>query len=225
MLFRSTVPIARASTATDPKTAAAINAVLALYPTPTFNINTTAGTGQATVVKNNTAHENYYLGRTDYNFSEKDSVFGRYFIDLQDAVYPFTGGNVGLWPEIDKGTNQFFNIEERHIFSPTVINIARGSFSRTNVGAIAGATHDALQLFPGAGRGDATITVAGLTTIGTTGASPSPAGQVQNRFSEGDDVSWTHGAHSFRFGASIDRIQSATLWTFQGQTSDRKAHV
>jgi hypothetical protein len=222
----ATVPLARTSTASNPATAAAINAVLALYPSPTFNINTAAGTGQTTVVRNQTAHENYYLGRFDYNFSEKDAVFGRYFMDLQDAVYPFTGGNVGLWPEIDKGANQFFNTEERHIFSPNVINVVRGSFSRTNVSALAGATHTALQLFPGAGRGDASINVSNaITTIGTGGASPSPAGQVQNRFSEGDDLSWTRGAHSLRFGASVDRVQSATLWTFQGQTSWTFANI
>jgi len=214
-----TVPIVRTSTSTNPATAAAINAVLALYPQPAFNVNTAAGTGQATVVKNQTAHENYLLGRVDYNLSAKDSIFGRYFIDLQNAVYPFTGGNVGLWPELDVGSNQFFNWEERHIFSPAVVNVARASFSRTNVSATAGATHPALQLFPGAGRPDATITVTGLTTIGTGAASPQPAGQVQNRYSVGDDVAWTRGPHNLRFGASMERIQSATLWPFQGQSS------
>ena len=132
------------SVATDPKTAAAVNAVLNLLPFPQFGFtaplaNSTStqnpagvATGQSTVVANQTAHENYLLGRIDYNISEKDAVFGRYFIDLQDAVYPFSGGNVGLWPEQDNGANQFFNLEERHIFSPTVVNVARGSFSRTH---------------------------------------------------------------------------------------------
>src|SRR3984893_3670195 len=96
----ATVPLARTSTSTNPATAGAINAVLALFPQPTFNINTAAGTGQATVVKNQPAHENYYLGRVDYNLSEKDSFFGRYFMDLQDTMYPYIGGNVGLWPEV-----------------------------------------------------------------------------------------------------------------------------
>jgi hypothetical protein len=215
----ATVPLARASTSTNPATAAAINAVLALFPQPTFNFNTAAGTGQATVVKNQTAHENYYLGRVDYTLSEKDSVFGRYFIDAQDAVYPFIGGNVGLWPEVDKGANQFFSMEERHIFSPRVINLARASFSRTNVAGQAGATHPALQLFPGAGRPDATIAVAGLTSIGTGGAAPAPVGQVQNRYIEADDLAWTRGAHSLRFGGSIARVQSSTLWPYQSQSS------
>jgi hypothetical protein len=215
----ATVPLVRTSTAANPATAGAINAVLALYPQPAFNINPAGGTGQATVVENQTANESYFLGRFDYNLSAKDSFFSRYFFDLQNAVYPFAGGNVGLWPELDRGTNQFFNMEERHIFSPSVINIARGSFSRTNVAATAGATHPALQLFPGAGRPDATIAVGGLTTIGTGAASPQPAGQVQNRFSGGDDLSWIRGAHTFRFGGSIDRVQSSTLWPFQGQSS------
>jgi len=215
----ATVPLARNSTSTNPATAGAINAVLALFPQPTFNFNNAAGTGQATVVKNQTAHENYYLGRFDYSLSDKDSVFGRYFIDMQDAVYPFNGGNVGLWPEVDAGTNQFFNMEERHIFSPTVINLVRASFGRTNVAGTAGATHPALQLFPGTDRPDATIAVPGLTTIGTGGAAPTPSGQVQNRYSEGDDVAWTRGAHSLRFGASVDRVQSSTLWPYQSQSS------
>jgi carboxypeptidase family protein len=214
----ATVPLARTSTSTNAATAAAINGVLALLPQPAFNINPAAGTGQATVVKNQTAQENYYLGRFDYNFSEKDSLFGRYFIDFQDAVYPFQGGNVGLWPENDTGTNQFFNLEERHIFSPTVINTVRASFSRTNVSATAGAIHAAMQMFPAAGRSDAQIIVPGLTTIGTAPGSPQPAGQVQNHYTEADDVVWTRGAHNLRFGASIDRVQSGTLWTFQGPT-------
>ena len=32
-------------------------------------------------------------------------------------------------------------------------------------------------------------------------------------------MAWTRGSHSLRFGASIDRVQSATLWPFQGESS------
>jgi len=210
----------RVSTATNPATAAAINAVLALYPLPTFGFNPAAGIGQTTVVATQPAHENYVLGRVDYNFSDKDSFFGRYFIDLQDSIYPFSGSNLALQPENENGANQFFNMEERHIFSPTVINTIRGSFSRTNVDSSAGLTHTALQMYPGAGRPDATINVpaAGITALGTGAASPEPEGQIQNRFSEGDDLAWTKGAHSLRFGASVDRLQTHVLWPFQGQS-------
>ncbi len=213
------------STATDPKTAAAINAVIGIFPLPQFAIapiagSTTIGTGKVLVVQNNTAHENYFLGRGDYNISEKDSFMSRYFIDLQVALYPYSGGNVGLWPENENGANQFFNMEERHIFSPTVVNIVRGSFSRTNANSSAGATHDALQMYPSSNRPDATIAIGGgVTTIGTGGASPEPENQIQNRFTEADDIALTRGAHSIRLGGAIERIQSFVYWPFQGQSS------
>ena len=212
----ATVPLARASTATNPQTAAEVNAVLALYPAPQFNINTAAGTGQATVVERQPIHENYYLGRFDYNLSGKDSFLGRYFMDRQSAFYPFIGGAVGQWGEPDIGANQFINLEERHIFSPTVVNIARVSFSRTNVHSPLGDTHQALQFIPNAGRQDGSISASPLTTIGPAASAAQPQGQLQNRFSEGDDVAWTHGAHNFRFGASVDRVQSGVLWPWMG---------
>ncbi len=213
-----TVPVSRASTSTNPATAAAVNAVLALFPAPQFNINSL--TGQALVVKVQPIHENYYLGRFDYTFSEKDSIFARYFIDLQNATYPFSGGGVGLWPEQDIGANQFFNLEERHIFSPNVVNLARASFSRTHVTGAALATHPALQMYPGTGRPDATINLgSGVTTIGTGTAAPLPSNQVQNRFTEADDVVWTKGAHSIRVGASVERVQSDVVFPMTSQSS------
>jgi Carboxypeptidase regulatory-like domain len=214
-----TVPLARSSTSNNPATAAAVDAVLALYPLPTFNLNPAAGTGETTVVKNQTAHENYYLGRVDYNISAKDSLFGRYFIDEQNALYPFSGSALGLEPELDIGTNQFATIEERHIFSPAVLNTTRVSFSRTNVSGQSTVFNPALDLFPGSGRPDASLTIPGITGIGTSLANALPDGQLQNRFSEGDDLAWTKGAHNLRFGASVDRVQSDVLWPFESQST------
>ena len=110
-------------------------------------------------------------------------------------------------------------MEERHIFSPTIINTLHASFSRTNANSSAALTHTALQMYPGAGRPDATVNVgSGVTAIGTGGASAEPESQIQNRFAEGDDIAWTKGAHNFRFGGSIDRVQSHVYWPFQGQS-------
>ena len=217
-----TVPLTRTSTSTNPTVASAVDAALALYPQPTFNINTAAGTGQTTVVENNTAKENYVLGRMDYTISEKDAFLARYFIDLQNALYPYSGSPLGLWPELDHGANQFFTMEERHIFSPNMVNTLRASFSRTDFRAVATSSHVALQFFPGQGRADGSITIGGgltgLNNLGTS-ASPMPENQIENRFSEGDDLAWTIGPHSFRFGGSIDRIQPSNLWPFEAGSS------
>ena len=215
-----TVPLPqnRTSTASNAQTAAAVNAVMALYPQPTFNFNTGAGTGQTTVVANQPAHENYILGRVDYNISDKDSFFVRYFDDLQYEVYPFSGSNLALNPEEEHGANQFFTMEERHIFSPTVVNTLRGSFSRTNSASAAGEYHPALDMY-GKDRPDASISIGGgITGIGTGGASPEPEYQIQNRFSEGDDVVWTGAPTHLRFGGAVDRVQSGVYWPFQGNS-------
>ena len=49
---------------------------------------------------------------------------------------------------------------------------------------------------------------------------------MQNRFTEGDDITWTHGAQTLKFGASVSRLQTNTYmpfrigstWAFAGLT-------
>ncbi len=107
---------------------------------------------------------------------------------------------------------QFATIEERHIFSPTLINVAHMSYSRPGTNEFTGPTApgglvngvDPLQFFPAsAGRQDGivNITSAGLSGIG--GALQLPFNTTQNRFTEGDDIAWTHGAHTVRIGAIL----------------------
>ena len=209
-----------------PATYDAIVNTLAVYPMPAFNLNSAAGTGQVAQVANQTVHENYVLGRFDYTLSAKDSFFLRYFYDKQHVIDPFTGGNgaaaLPLWPERDEGMNHFATIEWRRVISPTVLNTARISFSRPNTGDYAANTNPALQFFPGTGRPDAAITIAGVSPLGQSFFVP--AVDIQNRFTEADDLVWSHGAHTTRFGVSLVRQQSnvfypfrsGSVWTFGG---------
>ncbi len=218
----ATEPCNASSTSTNPVVAAKVNALLALYTlNPVASCSAPVnGTGKATVVKNNTAKENYVLGRADWAISDKDSFFARYFTDLQNALYPYSGGNTGLEPERDLGDNQFATAEEKHIFSPTMVNTARVSFSRTKVTASEVYSYPALQFFPGGPPvADGTVNISGLTGLGLGGASPMPELQLQNRYSEGDDIAWTKGSHSMRFGASVDRVQSSVYWPFTSGSS------
>jgi hypothetical protein len=216
----ATVPYGVSSTSTNPVTAAAVNAVLALFPAPVYSLNSAAHTGKITVVRDNIAKENYVLGRTDWAISDKDSFFARYFTDMQNATYPFSGGATGTEPEKDIGDNQFATTEEKHIFSPTTVNTARVSFSRAKVVASEVQKSAALDFFPGLPPvADGSITITGLTGLGPNGASPFPQLQLQNRYSEGDDLAWTKGSHSMRFGASVERVQSSTYWPANSGTT------
>src|SRR5207244_11402273 len=70
--------------------------------------------------------------------------------------------------------------------------------------------HDALpisplqQAFPG--RQDVTISVNGLSPLGANFVNPFRF--LQNKFTVTDDVLWTRGSHSLRFGFRVRRQRS-----------------
>ena len=98
--------------------------------------------------------------------------------------------------------------------------MARASFSRPSENEFTGKTAaggvingtDPLQFFPGTGRQDASLSISGLTTLG--GAFQLPFNTTPNRFTEGDDIIWTHGSHNIRIGADVARIDTNTFMPF-----------
>src|SRR5579875_99452 len=233
--------------ATNPAVQSAIRNTMALWPMPNYNpeLITAAGapsqTGQAVVLDPLFGHENYILGRIDYNISPKDSLFIRYVLDY--AQRNFTTG-IPYWPELDTTRDHFVNIEERRILSPSMANALRIGFSRTweaaavtgsptvangvvTPGTIASPGNHPLQFFgTQAGREDGTIaTFSGVTAIGAS--TTLPFYLVPNKFAYGDDVIWTSGAHSVKFGGLATRYRENTWapfvvggnWTFPNITA------
>ncbi len=222
-----TVPDASHRTAlpsvTDSNVAAAIAGTLALYPLPTFNLNAAAGTGQYTEVANQIVHENYYLARWDYTVSQKDALFLRFVLDKQYLLEPNppSGSLIPLWPETDYNANYFNTLEWRRIITPSIVNTARASFSRPNTPTYSTSSTPALQFFPASsGRPNATVTIQGLSLVGPNPMAP--ATQLENKFGEADDLLWTHGSHTMRFGAAVLRqdtnvffpVRSGSSWSF-----------
>ena len=209
------------SEASNPTEYNAIVAALAVYPLPTFGFNPTAGTGEANVFGNNIAHENYILGRFDYTLTDKDSILVRYFYDKQHVIDPYNGGNGSVsagylpyWPERDEGRNHFATIEWRRIISPTLINTSRFSFSRPNTSDNEVTSIPGLNLtYPGLGRPDPEVTITGLTPLGQSFFVP--AVDLQNRFTEADDVVWTKSAHTIHVGGYIQRPDSNVYYPFR----------
>ncbi len=79
----------------------AVASTLALFPFPTREVLTATGqptgTGQLTEVASQIGHENYILGRFDYNITDKDSLFVRYVSDRANYMNPFGGSPIPLW--------------------------------------------------------------------------------------------------------------------------------
>jgi hypothetical protein len=194
----------------------ALRDTFSLYPATSL----TSPTGVARVVvgANQVAHENYFLGRFDYNLSSKDSLFVRYVLDRGDFSLPST---IPIYTELDLTRAHIATLEWRRIASSNLVNLARVSFVRpAEYGSYPIPTATApngshpLQFYPGQGVEDGSITVAALTGIGPSSILPTTV--VPNRFTEGDDVLWTRGAHSMKFGITFERFQQNDTSGFFG---------
>jgi hypothetical protein len=184
----------------------AIAPILALYPLPTTTLGN--GVGSIPEVDTTTGNENYLLARVDYTMSARDSLFVRYVRDYGDITQPFLGSPLPpRWPEVGSTRNQFTTIEYRRVLSPTVVNLLRFSFTRTRETDVQAKPDQtpALDFFPERHQNGG-VNITGLSSIGTS--IYAPLQEVQNKFPLADDVFWTHGAHSIRFGAGFSRIQS-----------------
>src|ERR1022692_3691998 len=71
-----------------------------------------------------------YLGRVDYNLSAKDTLYA----EFQNSNSPLLTPNISAPFDImtrKKGTN--FSLQDIHIFSPNLINVARVGYNRSDI--------------------------------------------------------------------------------------------
>jgi Carboxypeptidase regulatory-like domain len=177
-------------------------AMLALYPSPNGGLfNGNPEIGIYNYIGAQTSPENFGVARIDWNISDKDAFFARYEADFGSRT---TYSGLGLWPFYDNTHNQFFTVNERHVFSPSVINQFTASFSRPITWETQPTQHAALQLFTPS-RDDAEIMVPNLTALGSN--VPTPFQYQQNKFTEKEDLTWIKGSHTLRMGLMFQRQQ------------------
>lgn len=140
-------------------------------------------------------------------------------MDKQPVIDPYTGGPpIGhpppaLWPEQDEGFDHCATIEWRRLNSPTLVHTARIRFSRPNNRRLCRHSFPALELFAATSRPDAAVVITGLTALGQSFLVP--AGELENKFTEADDIVWTKGAHTLHLGASVVRLDSNVFYPFR----------
>lgn len=181
--------------------------------------------------------EDYYMGRVDYTLGSNDSIFARFTFDnanVGDPRDPYE-----IFPETDHTRNQFLTITERHVASATLVNSIHFGFVRNNENSQAQMALTSAQISKAnafsSSLGGPAITSDPLHFVDTqSGELPRQDGQnggfqlvifpigpdpnrpdeiVQNKFSGGDDITWTHGAHSLKIGGAITRVQTQNLQT------------
>src|SRR4029077_7565300 len=118
-------------------------------------------------------------------------------------------GDYSYFRELGSARNQWITLAENHTFSPTVLNTARASFSRTNritsinnVG-LPGGTGPPIVTGFNTGVVDMNSAAGGTyTEFGSVNAAPTTFA-IQNIYTLSDDVIWTHGKHAFKFGTLL----------------------
>jgi outer membrane receptor protein involved in Fe transport len=189
-------------------------AMLALYPLPNNTLPGNPDVGQISVVSSQTSPENFFVGRVDWNISDKDSFFARYQIDHGTRVTYGGANSLDDWPYFDASRNQFFTMGERHIFSPNLVSQFTASFSRPITTEDQPTHHEALDLFKPS-REDVYVALPdGLSPLGAFFINPFRF--LQNKFTESENLDWVHGAHDIKMGLSVrreqDNISAHTYW-------------
>jgi hypothetical protein len=189
---------------------------LSLYPATTAL--SPSGVVASIAQANQIAHQDYLLARFDYALSSKDSLFVRYVHDRGEFLLPTA---VPLYVENDLSRAHIVTAEWKRISSANLLNLARFTFVRPaeygsypEPHAVAPDGSHPLEFYPGLGIQDGAITIAGLTSIGPSGILPTTV--VPNRFTAADDLVWTRGAHSLKFGAAFDRFHQNDTSGFRG---------
>ena len=162
--------------------------------------------------------------RVDQVISQNNNLFARFSIanNYQPAVGSFPGF-------IGGGTDAVNNnlqgaLSDIHIFSPALVNELRlgyvrhnGSLYGTGQNGTATALKDGMALFPGPVVGFPSISFnySGAASAGSSEFSSWGGGDpnlnIETRLQVADNLSWTRGKHSFKFGGDVRRERFDTL--------------
>ena len=86
-----------------------------------------SGTAFAFETPKQTIREDFGTARLDYSIRDRDSLFVSYTIDDGNSLIPLADP---LFASYTALRMQVASLQETHIFSPTMLNIARAGFSR-----------------------------------------------------------------------------------------------
>lgn len=155
------------------------------------------------------------LGRLDYQLHANTQMYFRFAQEIQ-ALFP---GTIfySPYPQYDVGStvaNESALYSISHSFSPAVFTSSKISFNRLlNPYSYNTAQQNVPDLmFGGATAAGLQVTFPGLENFMESGAGGLPYGGPQNTLQFEEDVSWTQGKHSMRFGGQSTYIQMNTSY-------------
>ena len=162
------------------------------------------------------ANNDQFGVRLDHYLSHADTLNFRYMYSGGPTTDPLSpvGANVPGFPVGEQDRAQNFVGQETHVFSPTIIAVARFSYLRNKFLLDQHLNHDTNLGFQYAptlpeAAGPPFIQVGGYASVGDpiTG----PRNTFQNTFDLSGALSWIHGRHELKFGGGYRRDQINAL--------------
>ena len=161
-------------------------------------------------------NEDFGLARFDYTISSKDSFSVNYTIDAGVRNEPRPNPYFTQASEI---SSQTLSLQETHIFSPSLVNVATLGYARTyatQVNHPVVPVDQSLVFLPGGNPGaiiiGGTIFTAQQSTVVPADSNNITIG-ARNYYGGSEDLHWTKGTHRFSFGGWIQRVQSNVAGT------------
>jgi len=147
-------------------------------------------------------HENFFVGKVDWQLGDNDSIFVRVSSDRSDAT---AHQDHPLFIEPTTTDTRYFTTQDQHLFNSRVLNVARGAINRTN------RTDDFIptitipqNLFFTADPHFGAITITtGVSSPGTTATTPVDYTQTLYQFA--DTLTVSSSRHTAKFGGDFQR--------------------
>jgi hypothetical protein len=159
--------------------------------------------GLVTYAIPNPNNENQYIGRADWAQSQKNSIFGRYFIDDYSNPAVYNGNMLTTTRSGLVQRAQSVVIGDQYSINSSLLNSLHFGFARLAVHRAEPSTipnpvslgvnmYNAIPYFTD-------LAVTSHFSVG--GGSNAPASFIRNQWQVADDLDWTKGRHHFSFGA------------------------
>jgi hypothetical protein len=200
-IFKQYVPVAAAQAPSDDQSAPCKIGTNAIAYSGAPAVGTCAGGAIpiGTVSIASPAWQNFenFVQSVDYNISSRDQLRGRYIYNKVDKVDQ--SANLSAFYTVQPFRFHLFTLGEYHTFAPSIINEFRVGFNR-----YFNNTPDGDFQFPGLDAFPNLI----LLDLGGNGLQLGPDSQapqftIQNLYQGVDNVSWTRGNHTLKFGGEF----------------------
>jgi hypothetical protein len=172
------------------------------------------------------ANANEYLGKLDYSISSRDTLSGTFTAHDSETTSPFANANVTGYTSATFAQTYSASINYTHVFTPSILNEARVTAVRSTptqdvpitpldkvTPAVLG-----INITPDLVTGPPELYFYG-TGLSTGFSGGGPTTFANTVYAYYDNLSWTKGRHTMKFGFFFSPYQNNTQYDFYGNGS------